>query len=93
MTVIFYVYGSILIFPAVYEREMDTQKLTKQNASEAKLEALITKINIKALHQIFLDSLGDARYGEVNASIGNSFAEGTGMYPPDAADTLTRVHN
>ena len=74
-------------------REMDTQKLTNLNASEAKPEALLDKINSKALGRIFLDSLDDARYGKLKAGTENSFAEGTNIYPPDVPDTLRRAQN
>ena len=93
MTAIFLAYGGSLAFPAVCEREMDSQSLTKGNTSNKKMEALLVNTNSEALGRIFLDGLDYIRYGELKARIETSFAKGTYIYPPDVADTLTRGHN
>ena len=90
---IFFAYRGSVAFPAVYKREIVTQKLIKQNADTAKLEALLANINSKALGRIFLDSLDEARYDELKARIENSLVEGTNIYPLDVADKLTRAQN
>ena len=70
---------------------MNSQSLTKENTSNDKMEALLTKINNEALGRIVLGSLDNIQYGELKARIRNSFTEGNGIYPPDVADALTRA--
>ena len=50
-TAIFFAYGGSLAFPAVYEREMPTIKLTEMNADAATLKALLDKIKKRCIGQ------------------------------------------